>query len=173
MSAATRVRQFVRAVGAWFQPEDAAQAATRGYLPAAGCDLFWSMPHYDRHHALRVVQMLEEQGHRDPDLVAAALLHDAGKTAGPSRPLRLWHRVTVVLMKTFAPGLLERVAQDRPGSWRQPFFVQLQHGQIGAELALEAGCSSRTAELIRHHEDPPGANDDPLLVALQSADGAD
>jgi len=171
MSAAYRVRQFARAVGAWLQPEDAAQAVVSSYLPEAARELFWAMPRYDRQHATRVVETLEGMGVRDPDLMAAALLHDTGKTAGKTGRLRLWHRVAVVLMRAFAPSLLERIAQDRPKSWRQPFYVQLHHGEIGAALAAEAGCSARTADLIRHHEDSAGQQDDHLLTALQSADG--
>jgi len=170
MSAAYRVRQFLRAVSAWVQPEDGAQALVSDYLPAAARDLYWVMPRYDRRHALSVVRSLDRMGQNDPDLVAAALLHDAGKTADRTRPLRLWHRVAVVLLRTFAPSLLERIAQDQAANWRRPFYVQLHHGEIGATLAREAGCSLRTAELIRRHEDPPCQDDDPLLMALRTAD---
>jgi hypothetical protein len=170
MSAIYRVRQFVRAAGAWVRPKDT--DAARRYLPSPALDLFQTMPRYDRQHALNVFRSLQQRGHGEPDLLAAALLHDMGKTAYPAGGVRLWHRVAVVLMRTFWPGLLERIGQDRPGSWRQPFFVQQHHAAIGAELARQAGCSPRTAELIHHHEDPTGLADDPWLAALQAADGA-
>jgi hypothetical protein len=170
MSAIYRVRQFVRAAGAWVRPKDTSIA--RRYLPPSAVDLFQTMPRYDRQHALSVLQSLQEWGHNEPELLAAALLHDLGKTACPAGALRLWHRVAVVLMRTFWPGLLQRIGQDRPGSWRQPFFVQQHHAAIGAELASQAGCSPRTAELIHRHEDPSGSVDDPWLAALQAADGA-
>jgi hypothetical protein len=54
--------------------------------------------------------------------------------------------------------------------------VQAHHAEIGAQVAQEAGCSARTVELIRHHEDeaePAGSADsrmDRLLAALQAAD---
>ena len=171
MSAAYRVRQFVRAASAWFEPEDAARLLTDRYLPSAAKDLFWAMPRYDRHHALRVVGTLQEMGHHNPELMAAALLHDVGKTAPQTGVLRLWHRVAIVLMRALAPGLLESIAVDQPGSWRQPFYVQLHHGEIGASLATKAGCSVRTATLIHNHEDTSGPQHDQLLLALQSADG--
>jgi hypothetical protein len=130
------------------------------------------MPRHDRQHALKVMAALQGNGHTDPDLMAAALLHDAGKTVQQDSPLRLWHRVAVVLLRAFWPSMLDRIAQDRPGDWRQPFHVQQCHGAIGAELARKAGCSQRTVALIEHHEDPPGQVEDPLLAALQAADSS-
>ena len=171
MSAAYRVRQFVRAVSALLQPEDAVQEVVDTYLPVSAETLFWAMPRYDRNHAHRVVDTLERLGYQDPDLMAAALLHDAGKTSVQGRSLRLWHRVAVVLMRALKPDLLEQIAQNRPDSWRYSFYVQMHHGEIGAALATKAGCSTRTAELIRRHEDSATSGDDPLLSALQSADG--
>jgi hypothetical protein len=132
--------------------------------------LFDSMPRYDRRHALSVLCTLQTQGYADADLLAAALLHDVGKTVRQPSPLRLWHRVAVVLMRTFWPGLLERIGQDRPGSWRRAFFVQRNHAALSTELAQQAGCSERTVELILRHEDLPSAADDPMLAALRAAD---
>lgn len=171
MSAAYRVRQFIRAVNAWFRPDDPATVAASRYLPAGAQTLFQAMPRYDRLHALGVACTLHEMGHDDPSLLAAALLHDVGKTADQEGGLRLWHRVAVVLMQAFWPGLLERIGQDRPGTWRWPYYVQLHHAELGAELARQAGCSPATVELIRRHEEPPEQVNDTLLAALQSADG--
>lgn len=169
MSALYRVRQFVRAAGARAQLEDSDQAYR--CLPTAAIGLFQAMRRYDRQHALGVFRTLQGWGHTEPDLLAAGLLHDVGKTARQAGRLKLWHRVAVVLMHAFWPGLLERIGQDRPGSWRQPFYVQQHHAAIGAELARQAGCSPRTVELIRHHEEPSSRMDDPWLAALQAADG--
>jgi putative nucleotidyltransferase with HDIG domain len=168
MSALYRVRQFVQAAGAWIRPEDVEEV--RRHLSLAALNLFLAMPRYDRQHGRNVLHTLQEQGHADPDLLAAALLHDVGKTARQAGRLRLWHRVAVVLMRAFWPALLETIRQDNPGGWRQAFFVQEQHAAIGAELARQAGCSARTAELIRRHEEQLVPTDDPLLVALQAAD---
>jgi hypothetical protein len=118
------------------------------------------------------LDVLREEGHTEPELMAAALLHDAGKTAHQRGPLQLWHRVVVVLLRALAPGTLERIARDEPGGWRQPFFVQQHHADIGADLARQAGCSRATAKLICGHEGPPGEMDDPLLAALKTADGS-
>jgi putative nucleotidyltransferase with HDIG domain len=169
MPAMYRIRQFVRAAGEWTRPESFVEM--RYHLSPAATDLFQAMPRYDRQHALQVLHALQEEGHTDPDLLTAALLHDVGKTVHQASPLRLGHRVAVVLMRAFWPGLLERIGRDRSKSWRQPFYVQQNHATISAELAQQAGCSLRAAELIRRHEDLPGQADNPLLAALQAADG--
>lgn len=175
MSAVYRVRQFARAAGAWMRPgaggrDRPGQEMLGRYLSPPSLALFRAMPRYDRAHALAVFDTLRRAGHSDPDLLAAALLHDVGKTVHTEGRLRLWHRVAAVLMRAFRPGLLEHIGQDRPEGWRRPFVVQVQHAELGAGLARDAGCSPRTIALILHHEDPADAADDPLLAALQAAD---
>ena len=172
MSAIYRIGQFMRAVRASLRKQDDQGQVAAGFLDPEAISLFRAMPRYDRHHALRVLRTLQLQGHEDPDLLAAALLHDVGKTAYSGPSPRLVHRVAVVLMRAPIPGALERVAARDAGGWRQPFYVQLHHPEIGAELAREAGCSLRTAELIRRHEDHSNPLADPLLAALQAADSA-
>jgi hypothetical protein len=136
MSAIYRVRQFFRAATAWFRPEDCEDI--QRFLPPAAFDLFQAMPGYDRNHALNVRRTLQQEGNTDPDLLAAALLHDVGKTAHPAGALRLWHRVAVVLMRAVWPGLLERLAKDQPRSWRRPFYVQkCRVGRAGSMLTSD------------------------------------
>ena len=192
MSVVYRVRQFVRAAAAWLQPPVLERGQASGIQPGELADdqvsqllgteaqsLFEAMPPYDRRHALSVMRTLRLRGHTSPDLLAAALLHDMGKTVQwdgtqavrGDGALRLWHRVAVVLMRALLPDLLERIGEDRPGSWRHPFFVQQRHAAIGADLARQVGCSAKTVQLIRYHEDPPEQTRDPLLEALQAADG--
>jgi putative nucleotidyltransferase with HDIG domain len=130
------------------------------------------MSSYDQQHGLNVMHTLAQRGYTDPDLLAAAVLHDVGKTARKAGSLHLWHRVTVVLMRTLMPGLVEQLGEDPGGGWRQAFFVHQHHAAIGAELAQQAGCSARTVELIRHHENAPDQTDDRLLAALQAADSS-
>lgn len=171
MSAAYRVRQFIRAAGAWIQPEDTGDDPAVQFLSPEALSLFRTMPGYDRQHALGVLRTLQEQGYTDQDLLTAALLHDVGKTVHQAGALRLWHRVAVVLMRALWPDLLEQLGQAESGSWRRPFFVHQHHAAIGAELARQAGCSPEAVALIRHHEDPPDQVEEPLLAALQAADG--
>jgi len=170
VSALYRVRQFVRAAGAWIRSGEGDGEFAARYLPAAAVELYQAMPRYDQHHALNVCHTLELQGHVERDLLAAALLHDAGKSVAQGGRVRLWHRVVVVLIRVLWPSLLGRLAKDELGSWRRPFYVQLHHAAIGAEAAQQAGCSEITVGLIRHHEDAPDQVLDPLLAALQAAD---
>lgn len=171
MSATYRVRQFLHAATAWIRRRGVDESSLASYLPPLGVDLFLSMPYYDQQHALKVMGSLKHQGYEDPDLIAAALLHDVGKSVSPVGRPRLWHRVATVLGHAFWPGLLERLSRKDPGrGWRQPFYIQEHHAALGAQLAQEAGCSSVTVGLIRHHEEPGSETDDPWLAALQAAD---
>ena len=171
MSAIYRVQQFARAAGAWVRPARVDEDRIGRYLGPAAARLFRGMPGYDRRHALAVLDTLERAGYDDPDLLAAALLHDAGKTLHPEGRLYLWHRVAAVLARALWPGLLARLGREPIQGWRRPFFVQQHHAELGAELALQAGCSARAAALIRLHEGPDGPADDRLLAALRDADG--
>jgi len=151
-------------VRARVEPEE--EAAVRRILPEDGWRLFDSMPVADRRHALDVIDKLLRDGHDDRDLLAAALLHDAAK----GHRLRLWHRVSGVLLESFAPSILERLSSADPRSWRHPFHVYLHHGPMSAMLAAEAGCPPRVGSLIRGESDTD--SDAALLRALERADDA-
>ena len=141
------------------------EAFASGILPPAAARLFASMPVADRRHGLAVADRLLAAGLDDRELLAAALLHDAGK----GHRLRLWHRVAAVVVAAVAPGLLARMASPDPASAGYPFHLYLQHGPISADAALAAGCSARTAAFIRGSA---SAADTPLAAALRAADEA-
>jgi len=170
VSALYRVQQFIRAAGSWFRPGEGDREFVARYLPPTAIRLFQGMSRYDQKHALNICMALEQQGHTERDLLAAALLHDVGKSVTQGAKVRLWHRVAVVLIQLVAPGLLGQLAKDETGSWRRPFYVQLHHAMIGAEAARRAGCSATTVGLIIRHEDALDQTSDPLLAALQAAD---
>jgi hypothetical protein len=143
-----RARQFFRALGSRMGPS--AQAEVEALLAPAQVALFQQMPRYDQRHSLDVVRTLRAAGCDQPDLLVAALLHDVAKSAGP---LRLWHRVTRVLLEAFAPRWLPWLAREaEPGHWRYPFYIHHVHAEIGARWAEEVGCTSLTVWLIAHHQ---------------------
>ncbi len=143
--------------------------------------LFMRMPPFEQAHSLHVARALLELGEKDPDLLSAALLHDVGKIC---QPLRLWERAWIVIGMAFFPGLARKwgtISQNTGAVsfLKRPFIVAAQHPLWGAELALQAGASSRSADLIRAHqsrenETPahPGspAVQDRLLGLLRSVD---
>lgn len=161
--AAYRVRQFLWAVLAPLRRAELEQIEP--LLPPAQWTLFRRMSPADRRHGLAVYQTLRAQGVQQPDLLAAALLHDAGK--GAVR-LRLLLRVATVLFERLTPRLWEKMSSGEARGWRRPFVLYRHHAAIGAQWAAEAGCSPLTVRLIRQHEEPPG--DDALLTLLQQAD---
>jgi hypothetical protein len=138
-----RVGQFIGHVRARVTPEEEAFVAR--VLPAKAASLFAAMPIADRRHGLDVAERLLRRGERDPDLVAAALLHDVAK----GHRMRLWHRVAGVLLQAVAPRFLGRLASAQQRSWRYPFHLYLHHTPMSAEAARAAGCSDRCAAFIR------------------------
>jgi hypothetical protein len=159
-----RISQFVAHVRARVAPAEEADA--RRILGPLGWPLFAVMPVADRRHALDVVGRLRTDGWDDPDLLSAALLHDAGK----GHRVRLWHRVAGVLLEAVSPRLLARLASDDPGSWRHPFHLYLHHEHLSADLAEAAGCSARAVAFLRGTAS--GAADVQLAHALKVADDA-
>ena len=171
-----RVGQFVQALTARV-PEQEAEQAIRILTPEAQA-LFRRQAVQDQRHALAVYRTLCQAGRTNPQLLAAALLHDVGKAAAR---LPAWQRAIIVLLERFAPRLLARLGQgELPQGWRRPYVVHIQHPETGARWAQEAGCSPLTVALIRRHQDGlasgsslagGGVNEEnQLLAALQAAD---
>ena len=158
---AHRVAQFFGHLTARVDPGE--MELVRRVLPRAAWPLFEAMPVADRRHALDVAARLAAARQDDPDLLAAALLHDAAK----GDRMRLWHRVAGVLLQAMAPRALARLASPNERSWRYPFHLYLHHAALSADSALAAGCSARVADFIRGSSGPADA---PLAAALRRAD---
>ncbi len=105
---------------------------------------------------IRVLERLKAAGQTDPDLLSAALLHDVGKVL---YPLSLLDRVVIVLGKRFFRRRAGRWSEGTPDRFRRPFVVAAHHPEWGADLAEQAGASSRTVDLIRRHQDISSADD--------------
>jgi len=158
-----RVEQFFEHVRASVTPDET--AAARALLPDAAWPMFNAMPVADRRHALDVAGRLTAAGVDDPDVLVAALLHDAAK----GHRMRLWHRVAGVLLDAMAPAQLQRLASPDPHSWRYPFQLYLHHADLSADEAAAAGCSPRSVAFIRG---TPSAADASLAAAFAAADEA-
>lgn len=158
-----RVTQLVSHLTARVAPGE--EALARRILPTSAWALFDAMPVADRRHGLDVANRLVDAGVDDPDLLAAALVHDGAK----GRRLRLWHRVGGVLLEAMSPRLLKRFASADPTSRGYPWYLYLHHDELSARLAREAGLSERTAAFISGQvpEDDTG-----LAAALRRADDA-
>lgn len=177
---AYRVRQFLVGWQATVQPTELAAALI--YLPESARLHFVQLPKDAQRHSLNVLQTLQQHETAtvlDPDLAAAALLHDVGKLAAAEAGLRitLWVRGPLVLLETFAPHLLTRWASaDRQPGWRYLLYVHQMHPAIGAKWARDWGCSALTCWLIEHHQDVLVAEStserEHLLRLLQTADSA-
>ncbi len=168
-SVLTRLRQGLRALTVWLRPLDESPAAA--VLTPEQMRLFRRMRRSERLHSLNVLHTLRAAGHKDRDLLVAALLHDVGKTVAP---FFFHERVLVVLVKKIAPALYARWGQGKPHGWRRPFAISLRHPQWSAEMVADAGGSARAVELIRRHQEqingPPGDETERLLLLLQAAD---
>jgi hypothetical protein len=158
-----RVGQFVNHLTARVTPDE--EATARRILPRTAWPLFDGMPVADRRHGLDVARRLLERGIDDRELLAAALLHDVAK----GRRLRLWHRVSGVLLARLAPRLLTSLASPNPASGGHAWWIFLHHPRLSAEAARGAGLSQRAAGFISGEM---AAGDEPLGAALHAADEA-
>lgn len=129
-------------------PTQAAEVWATSQLLAGEQALWAAMSNQDRRHAGEVAYRFLE---RVPDApraaIAAALLHDCGKT-----PAKL--------------GTLGRTIATVVGPRGRRFRAYHAHESVGAELARRAGSEERTVELIAGCESAPAG----LLAALRSAD---
>jgi hypothetical protein len=142
---AGKVRQFATHLRAGVRPEE--RRELDAWLTPAQHELFESMHPADRRHGLDVVRVLRSAGWQDPDVLFAGLFHDAGKGR-----TGIWPRVAWSLGERYGP------VPRRLASWLPGFDEALarldRHAAASADLALLAGCSPRTADLIRRQSEP-------------------
>ncbi len=141
------------------------------YLNPVQIVLFQRMKPSEQVHAFGMLERLQDSGHHDPDLLAAALLHDVGKILSP---LSLLDRVVIVLGQRLVPRCSRRWGEGSLNRFRRPFIVAAHHPDWGADLAMRAEVSPLAVELISCHQQPlpnnPDTDRDRLLAALQAAD---
>jgi hypothetical protein len=156
-----KVRRFMRYFVA--RVSAAEREGLVGWLTPAQLELFDSMHRADQRHGLDVVGSLRRDGQTSLDLLLAGLVHDCGK----GRELHVWHRVAWSLSERYG-NVVERLALRLPG-FSHAFRTLADHAEISARLALAAGASAATAELIRNQAEPI---DGELGFALLRADQA-
>jgi hypothetical protein len=124
--------------------------------------LFETMMLRDQQHGIVVLRrVLVSSPAEDPELFAAALLHDCGKGQ-----VALWQRVAHVILPSF---LEARVANNEGAEWRRAFWRLRYHPDIGADAATAAGSTVETVRLIRQQD---AEEPDARLQLLQAADDA-
>lgn len=140
-------------------------------LNPAQAELFYRFQEPDQWHAYRVYRTIVDSGQTQPDLLAAALLHDIGKT---EVKLSVWDRILIVVAGALLPGKTKQWGQEVDLGWKRPFAVRSHHPRWGASLARAAGSSEITIDLIQRHQDSllgrAGSADDTLLRQLKWAD---
>jgi hypothetical protein len=116
MTAIYRIEQFVRAAGAWVRPEDLEDV--RDILSPPELSLFEAMPRYDRRHGIAVLHMLQAQGHAEPELLVAALLHDLVCWSQSARIGRVRGAIPILYSSDTQPSAPNRLArQDAGPKW--------------------------------------------------------
>jgi hypothetical protein len=169
MGLAYRVQQFFRVMSA--RPDAAERERALELLDSPLAELFLQMSLPDQAHALRVFSVLQDHAMTDPDLLAAALLHDVGKSIHQPSVL---DRVIVVLTNPLFPRKVVQWGESEPEGWRRPFSIAVQHPRWGAELVAAHGASPLLVELIHRHQETPTPKHqttaDHLLVDLRWAD---
>ena len=140
----------LRRVGRYLRPalSAAERAALADELTPAQLALFRSMHRADQRHGVDVRIALRATGHDDRELLLAGLFHDAGKGLS----VGLLPRVVWSLGERYGAWVWT-LARRLPGL-APPLERMRDHAEVSARMALAAGCSPRTAELIRNQAEP-------------------
>lgn len=158
---------------AFAQPLD--EALVQQTLSPTQMAVFRPLRRAEKLHSINVLRdVLAQADSTPPDLAAAALLHDCGKSL---YALRTWHKTLVVLVRAFMPSLAKHLSQeDRLTFWRASFVVRQYHPAWGAQMLSDIGASPRLIWLVAHHADPleqwQDHPDMTLLARLKKADDA-
>ena len=130
------------------------EAWVRSLLRPAEFGIWARQRPYDRRHSVRVARRLEARlagtAHaREARWIAAALMHDVGKSAAR---LSLLERAAAVLVNRFIDlETARRLARSRrPGVSRIGLY--LTHGEVGARLIRQAGGREEIAAWSEVHQ---------------------
>ena len=163
-----RFRQFFGGVLAQVSDEERREADA--VLNPSAREWFHSLPRDLQWHGLQVLHDLKCAGVDRSDVLAAALLHDAGKAEGSSGPLA---RTFSVLVRHLAPDWSARRKELDYRAARgidRVLAIAYQHPAIAADKAAACGCDRVTIDLIRYHQDYARGQTDALLQLFQQVD---
>lgn len=151
-------------------PSSADQRWVDTVLQAGELDLWRRMSGPDRRHAVAVARRVERSlGHEaSAPVLAAALLHDVGKTESG---LRTYGRVVATLSAKLAgPATAREWVRGRGFTRRVGLY--LLHPDLGADRLAMAGSDPLTVAWAREHHLPPESwtLDRHLAEALKAAD---
>lgn len=146
------------------------EAWARTHLSQAECQVWERMGNPDRRHAAGVARRVERAlGHEATDpVLAAALLHDAGKAVAE---LRTYGRVVATLSaKVAGRDMAEAWTQTRGFTRRVGLY--LEHPRLGGDLLALAGSDPLTEAWAREHHLPESEWTVPLEIGrtLKAAD---
>lgn len=145
---APRVKQFIRAISA--RPLDQREVDfVSTTLNGKATDLFFAQPDRVQRHGIEIATVVSSTS-SDRDVLAAALLHDVGKTR---YTLRVWHQVAAILAGWINSDLPAKWGKMEARWWNTPFAIAERHTEWGAMMLEEAGCSSLCVSLVLHHHD--------------------
>jgi len=148
-----RVHQFIKAIFPHLNSSEITWALDN--LPPEAYPLFLKQSQSEQRHALDVAQsLMKEQKSLTlsdfQNLLAAALLHDCGKSKVYNR---LWHRVFIVLMQKMPHSMWSRLERSHT-VFSVPLKTASQHAIWGGDLARGAGLDPAICLLIYEHHRP-------------------
>lgn len=166
--AAHLVKRFFGSVPVGPRPADAAWADEQ--LLEGERDIWRKMSRADRRHAVGVARRVERSlgDEATRPVLAAALLHDCGKTVSD---LGTYGRVIATLSGKMA-GMDQAMAWTETSGFTRRVGLYLEHPRLGAELLGLAGSAPLTVAWAAEHHLPPDRWTVPLHVgeALRAAD---
>jgi len=171
-AAVHRFAQGISALFAFAKTPDLNLA--RLHLTSCEFKAFHSMSRSEQLHSLKVLAKVQAEYPDAPKaLIAAALLHDVGKSR---YRLSLWQRTLAVIIEAILPRASRRLSEGEAMSiWRAPFVVRRHHARWSGEILRHCGSQADVVWLSERHQDNAevyrGNRRYGLLASLQRADG--